>query len=351
MRPNIAPLIFHDLNAKGFYDQHQRLIHSRLYSGILEPKESLSLLQEGIVFKHKGNADFGVILSHDVDHLYIQRSDRGFTHRGGMKSALQLLAHEAQRKFSKRAAPIRERASDYDIRRLLDWELKNNIPASYYFLSLQPGEEDFNYQLAEVQDILNGVLQSNGEVGLHGGHTSTKEGNVLLKEKKDLEAAAQIKANGFRSHYLKWKPEATEGFLEDAGFLYDTSWGSAQQPGFIKGFSTPHPVWNVREGRYCNWVEIPLIAMDCSFFDYMKLSYESAWDLFIQLVDSVKQTRGVLTILWHNSYHKHLSFYWSMLAYLQDQNAYFGTSEDFAHQALDTGFIDQLKQYYDQRIA
>jgi hypothetical protein len=351
MRSEIAPLIFHDLNSKGLFDQHQRLIHSRLYSNALNPSESLTLLHEGIIFKHKGNADFGVILSHDVDHLYIQKAARTFKHRGGIKSALQLLVYEAQQKFNKMQAPIRERASDYDIRTLLDWEIKNNIPASYYFLSLHPGSEDFNYHLSEVEDILNGVIQSKGEVGLHGGHESTKDGAVLLMEKSDLEVAAQLKVSGFRSHYLKWKPEATEVYLEKAGFLYDTSWGSAQQPGFIKGFSTPHPVWNTIENRYYTWVEIPLIAMDCSFFDYMKLSSESAWDLFIQLVDSVKKTRGVLTILWHNSYHKHLSFYWRMLEYLQNQNAYFGTGEEFAHQALETGFIDQLKQYYDQRIA
>ena len=348
MRSISPALMFHQGKSLALFDQHARLIHDRLYSQALIPVESQQLLREGVVFKHKGDADFGVVISHDVDHIYSENQLAVPRHQGGILSACRVLSYELKQKFRGGNVVIRERERNFDIRTMLDWELKNNIPASYYFLSLQKGDQDFNYECGEILDILKGVLQSNGEVGLHGGHESTRNMDVLLAEKKNLESSFGLKINGFRSHYLKWSPGETEGFVEAANFLYDTSWGSAQQPGFVKGFSTPHPVWNVTSDTYCKWVEIPLIAMDCSFFDYMKLSIESAWELFLLLVKSVKETNGVLTILWHNSYYKHLPFYWKMLEYLQTQNVHFGTSAEFAQQALDSGYIDQVKQYYDR---
>jgi hypothetical protein len=328
------------------YDFHQRLIHPRLYQSALEPNESLILKQNGIIFPHKNQADFGVILSHDVDHIYSTHNESAPKYSGGFKNLSQLIYHEFRNRRTRAEKPSRSRNIQYDIFRLIEWEMKNNIPASYYFLALDNHEEDFNYQLEEIRDVLVAIKEAKGEIGLHGGHLSTGDLNKLNKEKSKLEQVIQSSISGFRSHYLKWSPFKTENFLQASSFLYDTSWGCAQQPGFIKGFCTPHPVWNHSQNQYYQWVEIPLVAMDCSFFDYMRLSEESAWSLFLYLVSQVKAVNGILTILWHNSYIKKIDFYWRMLEYLKSQNCYFGTSIEFANLAVNSGYIQKVKDFY-----
>ena len=330
------------------YDSHQRLIHPRLYEDFINPNESLHLKKNGIVFPHKNNADFGVIISHDVDHIYGHDKILNPQYRGGLRNISQLLLHDLRSKFSSSPKSQRIRKNEISISRFIEWELKNNIPASYYFLSLHEGEQDFNYRLEEITDIIAGIQQAQGEIALHGGHQSTVDFDTLMKEKNRLESASKLTITGFRSHYLKWAANKTEGFLSKANFQYDTSWGSAQQPGFVKGFCTPHPVWDPVEKSFAPWIEVPLIAMDCSFFDYMKLNENSAWELFIHLVEVVKKCNGILTILWHNSYYKQLPFYWKMLEYLQHQNCHFDTTQEFVNQANRSGYIDELKKFYGQ---
>jgi hypothetical protein len=339
-------LSFKNENPFCLYDSNSRLIHPRLYDTFLQPIESKQLKDDGVIFEHTNNAEFGVIISHDVDHIYAQGSTENPRYLGGLKNLSQLLIHDMRSRFISKQSPQRIRKNEFDIYRFIDWELKNNISASYYFLSLMESDEDFNYYLNEIEDVLLAVAQSNGEIALHGGHQSTINMDTLLNEKSRLESVCNTKINGFRSHYLKWTTGQTENILDKAKFEYDTSWGSAQQPGFVKGFCTPHPVWDAQRGCYCSWIEVPLIAMDCSFFDYMKLNEHSAWELFLHLVNKVKSCNGILTILWHNSYHKHLNFYWKMLDYLQNQDCRFDTSMGFVEQAKNSGYIDKVKSYY-----
>lgn len=46
----------------------------------------------------------------------------------------------------------------------------------------------------------------------------------------------------------------------------------------------------------------PLIVMDCTLFDYMKLDYDRAYDVAIDLKRKCLKMKGQFNILWHNSY-------------------------------------------------
>ena len=46
----------------------------------------------------------------------------------------------------------------------------------------------------------------------------------------------------------------------------------------------------------------PLIVMDCTLFDYMKLDYDQAYDVAIDLKRKCQKMKGQFNILWHNSY-------------------------------------------------
>jgi hypothetical protein len=345
MKGNKSILQFQDSQTPALFDSHNRLIHPATFQSAIKPTESQKLKQNGIFFPHKNNADFGVILSHDVDHIYSSKTHNTPKYSGGFKNLSQLFFHELKNRLKEKKI-VRERNINFDIYQFLDWEYKKNIPASYYFLSLQAGEQDYNYNLEEVEDIFDAIRNSNGEIGLHGGHLSTLTLQKIKEEKSWLEQVTQTSINGFRSHYLKWSPANTELFLNESAFVYDTSWGTPQQPGFVKGFCTPHPVWSSIKNEYLDWIEIPLVAMDCSFFDYMKLNPDSAWSLFIYLVNQVKNANGIITILWHNSYYKNIAFYWKMMDYLEHQNCHFGTSIEFANLAVNSGYIDRVKEYY-----
>ncbi len=46
----------------------------------------------------------------------------------------------------------------------------------------------------------------------------------------------------------------------------------------------------------------PLIVMDCTLFSYMKLNYEQAYDVAIDIKRKCQKMNGQFNILWHNSY-------------------------------------------------
>ncbi|RLI52278.1 MAG: hypothetical protein DRP09_18320, partial [Candidatus Thorarchaeota archaeon] len=82
--------------------------------------------------------------------------------------------------------------------------------------------------------------------------------------------------------------------------------------------------FNLFTNKEIDILEIPLTVMDCTLFNYMKLDYEKAWEIIKILINIVEKYRGVITILWHNTYmiDEKVKFYEKILKYCYGKNAW-----------------------------
>ena len=75
-------------------------------------------------------------------------------------------------------------------------------------------------------------------------------------------------------------------------------------------------------------VEIPLNIMDTTLFEYMKTNVDEGWKLIKNLINTVENLGGVLTILWHNTTftlpytQKWCRLYEKILKYSYEKNAW-----------------------------
>jgi hypothetical protein len=92
----------------------------------------------------------------------------------------------------------------------------------------------------------------------------------------------------------------------------------------------PFKPYNLNTGKEIDILEIPLTIMDTTLFSLMHLDLNQAWKLTEKLIDTVERYKGVLTILWHNTYMQgdYLEFYRKILQYCTQKNAWLASGAE-----------------------
>lgn len=244
--------------------------------------------------------DFAICLTHDVDQV-----------SGGW---LESILHELKGS----AGPIRsvkgifrilmERSRHHDqywtFDRILDLEEAYKARSSFYFLAKTKHRMDARYDVysERFRALFARLRQGGWEVGLHGSFDSVLNDGSLGEERKALEMAAGDPVIGGRQHYLRFDVRDGWHKHQEAGLLYDTSLGFADAVGFRGGLSRPFRVFDLRTRCACSLWEVPLVIMDTTMRNYMKLPVEQVWDHVVPVLEKVKRHRGAVAILWHNTY-------------------------------------------------
>jgi peptidoglycan/xylan/chitin deacetylase (PgdA/CDA1 family) len=304
-----------------FLDQYERFpYYLSKHRDVMEPTISKYLIDNGLDPEYPDGKRFAVCLTHDIDVIkqrYVSCMAESIksTLKGNYRDSVQYTLCG----LNKKKHPF------WNFKEIMKVEEKYDAKSSFYFLALKPGEKDYNYDLKEVTREMKEISDSGWEVGLHGGHGSYNNIEQMVQEKKLLEEILEKEVIGYRNHYLRFKIPDTWELLSKAGFKYDTTFGYADCVGFRNGMCHPFKPFNLNTGEQIDILEIPLTIMDCTLLrDYMRLDFEKAWELTKQLIDKVEQYRGVITILWHNSYMSgyYLKFYEKLLKYCSDKNAW-----------------------------
>ncbi len=306
-------------------DQYQRFpYYFSRHRDILEPEVSAFLIQNGLKVKYPDNKRFAVCLTHDVDAIHIPgwrivyESTQALLKRQVGKSFKMLLS-----KFNRKLNPL------WHLEKIVDLEARYGAKSSFYFLALQKNDLDFNYRISELNRELRGIADSGWEVGLHGGYEAYNNLNQIKKEKERLESVIGKKVIGYRNHYLGFKVPTTWELLKKAGFKYDTTFGYADCVGFRNGMCHPFKPFNLHKNEYIDILEIPLIIMDETLTNYMRLDAKQAWEITKQLVDTVEKYHGIMTVLWHaGMYDVKLELYERLLSYCQEKNAWMTSGEE-----------------------
>ncbi|WP_332881936.1 polysaccharide deacetylase family protein [Methanosarcina horonobensis] len=86
----------------------------------------------------------------------------------------------------------------WNFRRIMDLEEKYGAKSTFYFLTLDPGNEDFTFSIEELEGELGYILEEGWEVGLHGGHEAYNNLIEIKKEKTKAGKSPRRKSNGIQ---------------------------------------------------------------------------------------------------------------------------------------------------------
>ena len=105
-------------------------------------------------------------------------------------------------------------------------------------------------------------------------------------------------------HYLRWTSWSTAKALASAGVSIDTTMGYAEKLSFRSGTCHPYYPFCIEEDCQ-NFVKIiPLTIMEGTVWgeNYMNIqSPEEIISAMKKQIDKVKEVKGTINILWHNS--------------------------------------------------
>lgn len=322
-------------------DRYER---DRLYNSsnekIFEPVLSGQIVEHGFAPHYPQGKKFAVCISHDIDLLNFHQSPG----RKLVNAAKLLTKGNFGKAIAGAGKAFKEEIyPEFDLNKLIRLNQSFDISSSYYFLSLGPDDEDYNYDLAKIGDQLKAVASAGCEIGLHGGHRAYNDLKKLLSEKTRLEAALGFAAKGYRNHYLRFQAPLSWYNLLEAGFEYDTTFGYPDCAGFKNGMCYPFFPYDNNRRRFIDIVELPLIMMDATLFYYMRFDESGCVRLCSRLVEEVIRCGGVFTLLWHNN---SLSgemgeTYKRLLDLLSSYDPWFATSGALVEWWKKEGLLDQ----------
>ena len=89
---------------------------------------------------------------------------------------------------------------------------------------------------------------------------------------------------------------------------YDLTLGYPEMIGFRCGICYPFKVFDIKTKSKLELVEIPLIMMDVTLTNYMKINETKELnEIIVRVIDQVKKHNGILNLIWHNnSYYDYL---------------------------------------------
>lgn len=249
-----------------------------------------------------------VFLTHDIDSIYGAIKEDGFY-------ALKNLQIGAIFRLMMNTAMSRPDWLNMD--KIMAIEDEYGFRSTFYWLLIKGAENsDYNFKSELVQSAFKNVKQKGWENGLHksmGGKTFAEEMSIYSRT-----------PNGNRFHYLKFALPQGYDEIEQSKIPLDTSLGFSEVLGFRNSYGLPFMPYNLKQNRVYNFVEVPQLIMDRTFFREKK----SVAEIKKQLIDffEANNYNTVFTINWHNNFFTHLKYggylqlYKDILAYFRDNN-------------------------------
>jgi peptidoglycan/xylan/chitin deacetylase (PgdA/CDA1 family) len=313
-------------------DMYSRIrFFSNRHRDVLKPMVSEQIFSRNEI-EYPNNHKFAICLSHDIDTLYNDKIDT-ILHLGhalrhkNYKNAISHVKSATLGRFHYRWNNL------WNFDKIIEIEKRYDAKSTFFLLATRKGADEHNYQIRELRSEVEEIVAKGWEVALHGSRAAHNNFNELELEVRHFEDSTGQKLSGYRNHGLHFKTPETWRYLEQVGMLYDASIGYPDMVGFRNGMCHPYYPYDLDKERFINVMEIPLVIMEGTLFDYMRLDYETAFRLTKRLIDLVSENRGVITILWHNDSlcseiaPDRKSFYEHILNYGREKNAWMTSCE------------------------
>lgn len=188
---------------------------------------------------------------------------------------------------------------------MLEREQEQHLHPIFFVKATEKGHPDATYDVNDplLQHLIWNVTSRGGQIGLHGSYPSAEHLQYLHKEKQNLSELCDKTISVSRQHYLRTffadDPNSLD-LWRQVGITDDYTLGFAERCGFRCGTCHPYPLYDVRNDKVTDIIEHPLIVMDGTLFDYMKLPVEKAKKLVMKLKKRCFDVEGDFVFLWHN---------------------------------------------------
>jgi hypothetical protein len=236
-----------------------------------------------------------ICLTHDIDlceSAWIQGSYRELL-KGNIYALLKLswaklFANDAWFNFSE----------------IVEIEKRFNANSTFFFLAYKGSKmgipnADYNISRPKFRKVFNMIRENGSEIAIHGSIGTSTDADLLKSEVSIIG----LEVRGNRYHFLMYDPYSSPFILSESGLKYDSTLGFAESIGLRNSYCLPFYLFDIKNNRSTNIIEIPLTVMDVSFGErYMNITKEKALIMMRDLVDEIENFNGCFTLLWHNTY-------------------------------------------------
>ncbi len=227
-----------------------------------------------------------IIISHDVDHLYVSEHFYDLIiPKFIIRAKIELLTGKISiREFILRINEIFQNKWNR-LEEIIEFNKKNNIPATF-FVGVNNGL-GLNYSLEKATTAIKFIQSQGFEVGVHGISYDNME--AIQKEFDTFAKIVGHKQFGIRMHYLINNPP-TMKYLSQAGYLFDAT---------LSEFKSSYAIEN--------FTEFPVHIMDGWMINKTKAwqvnNIHQAIDNAKRIIDEgLKQDIDYFSILFHDRY-------------------------------------------------
>jgi hypothetical protein len=165
---------------------------------------------------------------------------------------------------------------------------------------LGPFDSGYDPRQPQIRGLIEWLREREVENGVHPGYGTFRCREELQKEVDILRNAIGEERLGGRQHYLRWCPETWVDW-ENCGLMYDSTVGYPDRVGFRAGTCIPYRPWLLSQDREAQLLEIPLIVMDVTLLESMKLRNQELLNVVGRLIEKCRAVGGVFTFLCHNT--------------------------------------------------
>ncbi len=226
----------------------------------------------------------------------------------------------------------------------LELEQKYGFRSTFFFFPDKPSryhERDghvyrhhdpinFAGQELTVSEVMRELDHRGWEVGLHGTFYSFDDAQELKKQKEQVEHSLGREIVSIRQHCLHFDITKTPQAQSQAGFKYDTTFGSNRIIGFRNGLALPFQHYDLVKDKPLPILQIPLHIQDGALLrqNNLDLSPDIALKRSKELIDKVERVNGLVTLLWHPNLCQNRKFpgwfwvYEELLKYISRKNAW-----------------------------
>ena len=298
-------------------DKHNRTCSFSFNKNFHKPIISQKIFETGFRPTYPNNKEFAICLTHDVDMLFLPKKNiimqlfiNAIKFKPAIFNDIKILLNKNNNKYVSA------------INRILEVEAKYNAKSCFNFLSLSKQDEDFNYNIKDIDSVFDLIIKAGDEFGIHGGHTAFNDKHILFNEKKKLEDKLDLEIIGYRNHYYKFEIPTTWSILSRSGIKYSTSFAYPDIISYRNGMCHPFIPVNKNTNEFIDILEIPSIINDFTLQNYMNLSTKGALDLCKNKIEEIASLNGAVTLLYHNNELFGIDFYDELLNFCHKNNGW-----------------------------
>lgn len=321
-------------------DPYERHLAEYFDIDFTKPKAAQFIYDQGFRASYPNGAKFAACMTHDIDVLEVPKKIL----------FINLIKHFLKGRTAQFLSTfenlLNTRSNDFfQFDDLMAIENKYDCKATYYFKSMGIIDQDFNYLIDSIADIINKLGDNGFEVALHGGHEAYADEAKMLWEKENLEQALGKPVDGYRNHFLRCRYPESFIWMEKMGIKCDSTLAYPDTIGFRNGMCYPYQPYLKSEERFMDLLESPMNLMECSVYKYLALPKEEWLPRAKAVVDQVAELGGVFNFLWHNNDSiTGIGFYEEIVAYCRGKGAWMPTVTEM-EKWWRTNCLDEIKKY------